>query len=180
MARAPGEAEARQGEALGEALGEARHGEALGEARAPGEALGEARRGEALGEARAPGEALGAALGEALGEARSAEGRDAFGEPASTACAEGSSCSTACTYTTVCARDERWFIFVRLVRRRSAARARVATASAAVRHLRQRMPAGSRHTEEGMDSGAPVPAGRPERLADVPALLLIGEVEAPC
>ena len=163
MARAPGEAEARQGEALGEALGEAR---------APGEALGEARRGEALGEARAPGEALG--------ETRSAEGRDAFGEPASTACAEGSSCSTACTYTTVCARDERWFIFVRLVRRRSAARARVATASAAVRHLRQRMPAGSRHTEEGMDSGAPVPAGRPERLADVPALLLIGEVEAPC
>jgi hypothetical protein len=145
-------------------------------ARAPGEA--EARRGEALGEARAPGEALG--------EARAAEGRAAFGEAASTACAEGSgsSCSTACTYTTVCAREERWFIFVRLVRRRSAARARVATASAAVRHLRQRMPAGSTHTEEGTDSGAPAPAspciaqrGRPERL--VPALLLIGEVGAP-
>ena len=55
-------------------------------ARVPGEA--EARRGAALGEAHAPGEAR--APGEALGEARAAEGRDAFGEAASTACAEGS------------------------------------------------------------------------------------------
>jgi hypothetical protein len=127
-------------------------------ARAPGEA--EARRGVALGAALGEARALGEALCEALCEARAAEGRDAFGEPTSTAsaegslivslmtaCAEGSSCSTACTYTTVCAREERWFIFVRLVRRRSAARARVATASAAVRHLRQRMPAGSWHIE---------------------------------
>ena len=172
-------------------------------ARAPGEAVAEARRGAALGavlgEALGAARALGEALCEALCEARAAEGRDAFGEPTSTAsaegslivslmtaCAEGSSCSTACTYTTVCAREERWFIFVRLVRRRSAARARVATASAAVRHLRQRMPAGSWHTELGTDSGAPAPAspcmaqrGWPERLADVPALLLIGEVGAP-